>query len=643
MALDHGSNQTVCENDCGCRCGCGHGSESGGRNRMILRLGAAFLLTVAAASAPLPGWLAGGFFFAAYLLAGFEVLLAAARNIGRGQLFDENFLMSLASLGAFAIGESAEAVAVMIFYGIGELLQNAAVARSQKNIESLIDLRSDQAHVKRDGILHTVAPETVVPGDIIVVKPGEKIPLDGEVLTGEAYLDLRALTGEAAPVHAEPGKTVYSGGIALDGLLEIRVSRPFAESTVSRILELVRHAAEKKSATERFITRFARWYTPGVVLLAAGLAVIPPLAGFGTFDEWVYRALSLLIISCPCALVLSIPLGFFGGIGGAARNGILVKGGNDLDALTAVGTVAFDKTGTLTAGVFEVAESCPAPGVDAALLLSSAAAAEAHSNHPIARSILNAYGRPPAEATEVREFPGMGVKVESAGATIYAGNARLMRQIGLEQPEAASGTTVHVVRDGRYLGAIRIADRLRDGVRATLDELRGLGVERLAMLTGDNRAAAEAVAAAAGLNLWRAELLPQDKVGELERLMATEKPGRKTVFVGDGINDAPVLARADLGIAMGGVGSDAAIEAADVVVMNDDLARIALAIRIARKTRRIVWQNILFALGCKGAILLLAVTGHVSVWVAIFADVGVALLAVANSMRALRSGHPSVP
>lgn len=599
-------------------------------------LAAALVLTLCAVYAPLPGYGRIALYAAAYLLAGRRVLADAVKNLLGGELFDENFLMSIASIGAFAIGEMPEAVSVMIFYGIGEYLQDSAVAKSRRNIENLMDLRSDSANVKRNGTIQNVPPEEVAVGETVVVKPGEKVPLDGSVRSGSAFLDTRALTGESVPRKALPGDPVLSGVICMDGVLEIRVEKPFSESTVSRILELVRNAAGRKASTEKFITKFARVYTPLVVGTALLVAILPPLCGFGTFPEWIYKALTFLIISCPCALVLSIPLSFFGGIGGAARNGILVKGSNFLELLGELGTVAFDKTGTLTRGVFEVTESHPAPGVAKEELLRFAALAEAQSNHPAARSILAAYGRIPEEKTEVREIAGMGIEAKTREGIVSAGNAKLMERLGFPALPEYTETTVHVACGCRYLGCLLIADELRSGVREALRRIREGGVERIVMLTGDNEAPAGEIAREAGIDFWRAELLPQDKIAELEKLMESAAPGTKTAFVGDGINDAPVLTRADLGIAMGGIGSDAAIEAADVVIMNDDIGKIATAIAIARKTKRIVRGNIIMTLGFKGAIMLLALFGFASVWFAIFADVGVALLAVANALRAMR-------
>ena len=563
------------------------------------------------------------------------MLLASLRNISRGEIFDENFLMSVASLGAFAIGDMAEAVAVMIFYGIGEMLQDSAVAKSKRSIESLMDLRSDYASVLRGGQLVRVAPEEVMVGETVSVRPGEKIPLDGTVVSGTSFLDTRALTGESVPRRAALNDEVLSGSVSTDGALEIRVTKPFSESAVSKILELVRGAAAKKSATEKFITKFARWYTPTVVALAVMVALLPPLVGYGSYSVWFYKALSFLIISCPCALVLSIPLSFFGGIGGAARNGILVKVSTYLETMSKLGTIAFDKTGTLTRGVFKVTELLPADGVSQDELLRYAAAAEAQSNHPIAKSIMTAFGGGTPERAEVREIAGMGVEARTKEGVVRAGNVKLMKSIGIEGLREYAKSAVYVALDGKFLGTLLVADELKPGVRAAMDDLRAAGVSRLVMLTGDNLAIAEETAAETGIDTVSAELLPQDKTAELERLMAGEE--KKTAFVGDGINDAPVLTRADIGIAMGGIGSDAAIEAADVVIMTDEIDKIAAAIRIAVKTRWIVWENIVMALGFKIAVMLLAVFAGASVWFAIFADVGVALLAVANALRALKA------
>ena len=627
---DHGHE------DGGMGCGCGHShGEGGGVKGTLIQLCAAFAIAAIAAFAPLPQYVRAAGFAAAYLLAGWRVLLASLRNISRGEIFDENFLMSVASLGAFAIGDMAEAVAVMIFYGIGEMLQDSAVAKSKRSIESLMDLRSDYASVLRGGQLVRVAPEEVMVGETVSVRPGEKIPLDGTVVSGTSFLDTRALTGESVPRRAALNDEVLSGSVSTDGALEIRVTKPFSESAVSKILELVRGAAAKKSATEKFITKFARWYTPTVVALAVMVALLPPLAGYGSYSVWFYKALSFLIISCPCALVLSIPLSFFGGIGGAARNGILVKGSTYLETMSKLGTIAFDKTGTLTRGVFKVTELLPADGVSQDELLRYAAAAEAQSNHPIAKSIMTAFGGGTPERAEVREIAGMGVEARTKEGVVRAGNVKLMKSIGIEGLREYAKSAVYVALDGKFLGTLLVADELKPGVRAAMDDLRAAGVSRLVMLTGDNLAIAKETAAEAGMYAVSAELLPQDKTAELERLMAGEE--KKTAFVGDGINDAPVLTRADIGIAMGGIGSDAAIEAADVVIMTDEIDKIAAAIRIAVKTRWIVWENIVMALGFKIAVMLLAVFADASVWFAIFADVGVALLAVANALRALKA------
>ena len=627
---DHGHE------DGGMGCGCGHShGEGGGVKGTLIQLCAAFAITAIAAFAPLPQYARAAGFAAAYLLAGWRVLLASLRNISRGKIFDENFLMSVASLGAFAIGDMAEAVAVMIFYGIGEMLQDSAVAKSKRSIESLMDLRSDYASVLRGGKLVRVAPEEVMVGETVSVRPGEKIPLDGTVVSGVSFLDTRALTGESVPRRAAPDDEVLSGSVSTDGALEIRVTKPFSESAVSKILALVRGAAAKKSSTERFITKFARWYTPTVVALAVTVALLPPLAGYGSYSVWFYKALSFLIISCPCALVLSIPLSFFGGIGGAARNGILVKGSTYLEAMSRLGTIAFDKTGTLTRGVFKVTELLPADGVSQDELLRYAAAAEAQSNHPIAKSIMAAFGGGTPERAEVREIAGRGVEARTKEGVVRAGNVKLMKSIGIEGLREYAKSAVYVALDGKFLGTLLVADELKPGVRAAMDDLRAAGVSRLVMLTGDNLAIAKETAAEAGMDAVSAELLPQDKTAELERLMAGEE--KKTAFVGDGINDAPVLTRADVGIAMGGIGSDAAIEAADVVIMTDEIDKIAAAIRIAVKTKWIVWENIVMALGFKIAVMLLAVFADASVWFAIFADVGVALLAVANALRALKA------
>ncbi|MHB8128839.1 MAG: heavy metal translocating P-type ATPase [Mobilitalea sp.] len=579
-------------------------------------------------------------FLLAYLLAGYEVLTIAVKNIFKGKVFDENFLMGIASLGAFIIGERVEAIAVLVFYGIGELLQEMAVHKSKKNIAGLMDIRPDYANKIIGDTLEVVAPELVEVGDIILVKPGERIPLDGIVVKGNSFLDTRALTGESVPREVTIEDSVLSGTINSSGVLEVEVTKPFGESTVSKILELVENAGSKKAESEKFITKFARYYTPIVVFSAVAVAIFPPLFGFGPFADWLYRALSFLIISCPCALVISIPLSFFGGIGGGAKQGILIKGGNYLDALKLVDTVVFDKTGTLTKGVFEVVKLNPVDGVETSELIRLAAIAENYSTHPIAKSILSYYdknsGDVGIEAAQITEIAGHGVVAIWNENTIYAGNEKLMQKynIPVSQPDI-SGSIVHVARNNEYLGYLLIADEIKPGVRETMLALKQLGVKKTVMLTGDLKNAAKEIAELCQVDEYQAELLPQDKVAWFEQYKRQLTGKGKIVFVGDGINDAPVLAGADIGIAMGGIGSDAAIEAADVVIMNDDIGKIVTAIKIARKTKLIVTQNIIFALGIKILIMMLAFLGITSIWFAIFADVGVALLALFNAMRAM--------
>ncbi len=617
-----------------------HGAFTGEMKLFLLRLGASILITALFSILKASAVIEIAAFIIAYLLAGYEILLSAAKNIMKGRVFDENFLMGTASLGAFLIGDQVEAISVLIFYGVGELLQDLAVARSKKNITGLMDIRPDYANVLLDNILLTVAPEEVKPGDSIVVKPGERIPLDGVILKGNSFLDTRALTGESVPREVLPGDTVLSGTINTNGLLEIEVTKSFEEATVNRILELVENAGSKKAQSEKFITKFARYYTPIVVYVAVAVAVLPALLGFGSFSVWIYRALSFLIISCPCALVISIPLSFFGGIGGGAKHGILVKGGNYLDALQKVHTVVFDKTGTLTKGVFRVIQVHTAEGVTREQLLGLAAAAEKHSLHPIAQSIVEYCNQEriavSEEPLQINELAGHGVIVSMKEGTVYAGNDKLMEKYGISVPvEEVLGSIVHVALDQRYLGYIHINDEVKAGVKETLSILKQLGIKKTVMLTGDHEAAAREIAKLSGVDEYQAELLPQDKVAWFEKYKADMTDGGRIVFVGDGINDAPVLAGADIGIAMGDIGSDAAIEAADVVIMNDDIKKLATAIRIARKTKRIVLQNIVFALGVKILIMVLSFLGITSIWFAVFADVGVALIALFNAVRAM--------
>ncbi len=584
-------------------------------------------------------WLEFSIYFLSFILIGGEVLLKSAKNIIKGQLFDENFLMSVATIGAFIIGEFPEGVAVMLFYQIGELFQSIAVNRSRKSIKELMNIRPDYANLKTNNDTTKVSPEEVNVGDLIVVKPGEKIPLDGKILEGESLVDTSALTGEAMPRHVEKGDEVLSGFVNKNGLLTIEVLKEFEESTVSKILDLVQNASSKKAATENFITKFARYYTPAVVFVALALALIPPLLiKDAVFTEWIYRALVFLVVSCPCALVVSIPLGFFGGIGGASRGGILIKGSNYLEALNNIDTVVFDKTGTLTKGVFKVTAIKPINGLAENTLLEYAAYAESYSNHPIALSILKAYGkeRDKSLIESYEEISGHGIKVRLSGKDVLAGNDKLMssNQIAYSKPEDL-GTVVHIAVDNKYLGYIAASDEIKPDSETAVMELRSMGVRRIIMLTGDIKSTAEAVGNKLGLDKVYYELLPHEKVEKLEALENSKQTKGKLVFAGDGINDAPVLARADIGIAMGGLGSDAAIEAADIVIMTDEPSKIAAAIRIARYTKAIVWQNIILAFSIKLIVLALGAGGIATMWEAVFADVGVALLAILNSMRVL--------
>ena len=585
-----------------------------------------------------------------YLVIGWDVLYKAVRNIGNGQVFDENFLMALATVGAFATGEYAEAVFVMLFYQVGELFQDYAVGKSRQSIAALMDIRPDTANLEReDGSTEEVDPEDVAVGDVIVVKPGERVPLDGTVLTGESSLDTAALTGESVPRDVAVGDDVISGCVNQTGVLRIRVTRPCEESTVSKILDLVENASEKKSTSENFITRFARYYTPCVVLAAAALFLIPTvLLALGTplgflsgtaWTDWLHRALIFLVISCPCALVISVPLSFFGGIGGASKCGILVKGSNYLEALAKTDTIIFDKTGTLTRGTFTVTAVHPEEGFTAEQVLECAALAEQYSNHPISVSLRKAC---PAQldagrVTDVEEIAGHGVCARVDGRTVCVGNSRLMERQNVSfLPCELPGTIVHVTMDGFYAGHIVISDLPKEDAREAIADLKAGGVKKTVMLTGDTEAVARSVAAELGVDEYHAELLPADKVEWTERILSAKQPESRVAFVGDGINDAPVLSRADIGIAMGALGSDAAIEAADIVLMDDKPSKIATAMRISRKTLRIVKQNIWFALGIKAAVLVLGAFGVATMWEAVFADVGVAFIAILNAMRCLR-------
>lgn len=587
-------------------------------------------------------------FLIPYLIAGYDVLLKAARNIGNGQVFDENFLMTIATVGAFALvlfpdsqPHMAEGAAVMLFYQVGELFQGYAVGKSRQSIADMMDIAPDFANVMRDGKLVQVDPYEIGVGDEIVVKPGERVPLDGTIVEGSTQLDTAALTGESVPRHVEEGAEVISGCVNMTGKITVKVSKPFEQSTVSRILELVESASEKKAQTENFITRFARYYTPIVTIGALVLAVLPPLLFGQSWSDWIERGLTFLVVSCPCALVISVPLSFFGGIGGASRLGILVKGGNYLEALAHTETVVFDKTGTLTNGSFNVVAVHPdaAAEVDPDLILSIAAHAEAYSDHPIAVSVKEAFTGEidQSRIADVREEGGHGVRAVVDERVVLVGNDKLMREEGIAYHDCElTGTILHVSIDGKYAGHIIIADVVKEDAAECIKCLHAAGVGKTVMLTGDRAEVAKAVAEKLGLDEYHGQLLPEDKVNQVERLLGETSEKGKLAFVGDGINDAPVLTRADIGIAMGAMGSDAAIEAADIVLMDDKPSKIASAIRIARKTMRIVWQNIVFALGVKFAVLVLAAVGLATMWLAVFADVGVAILTILNAMRCMR-------
>ena len=606
------------------------------QKKMLARILVSAVLLVALHFIPLPGLWKLAAYLVPYLTAGWDVLWKAARNIAHGQVFDENFLMALATIGALILGDYSEAVGVMVFYQVGELFQGYAVGKSRRSIAQLMDIRPDSARVERDGTLTVVDPDQVAVGEIIEVRPGEKIPLDGVVLEGTSALDTAALTGESVPRDTAVGDEVLSGCVSLTGVLRLRVTKPFSQSTVARILDLVENASSKKAKAENFITRFARYYTPAVVIGAAALALIPSLIT-GQWSVWVGRALMFLVISCPCALVISVPLSFFGGIGGASAQGVLVKGGNYLELLAGTETVVFDKTGTLTRGVFELDRLLPAEGVEAEDLLETAALAESFSNHPIAQSLRRAYGRAvdSSRVEDVQEIAGHGITALVDGARVAAGNRRLMAREGVDAPEITDvGTLIYVARDGRYLGCAVIADQIKATAPDAIRELKRRGI-RTVMLTGDAKSVGVAVGRKLGLDQVCAQLLPEDKVSELEKLLAQKREKGVLAYVGDGVNDAPVLSRADVGIAMGAMGSDAAIEAADVVLMDDDPSKLTLAMDIARKCMRIVRENIVFALAVKAIFLVLGAFGKTTMWAAVFADVGVAVIAILNAMRML--------
>lgn len=580
-----------------------------------------------------------GLFILAYLITGYDVVGRAVRNIFRGQVFDENFLMTIATLSAFYIQEYPEAVAVMLFYQVGEVFQDIAVSKSRRSIADLMDIRPDYANLVTGNNVEKVAPETIKIGDVILIRPGEKVPLDGKVVEGTSAMDTSALTGESVPRSVKPEDTILSGFINKNGLLKVMVDKPFAESTVKKILDLVQNASGRKAPTEQFITKFARYYTPIVVIAAALMAIVPPLLVPGaTFNEWIYRASIFLVISCPCALVVSIPVGFFGGIGSASRKGILVKGSNFLEGLNDLKYVVMDKTGTLTKGKFELTAIEPKDGINSEQLLELAAYAEAHSTHPIADSIKERYGRDIKEEriSAYNEISGHGIQATIGGKEVLAGNARLMDKFSVDFTEVQEiGTIVYLAVDKVYTGHLLISDTIKDDAIESIAEMKKLGIKNIIMLTGDSKKVGEAVANKLGITEVYSELLPQDKVAKFEEILSRKEKNEKVAFVGDGINDTPVLARSDIGIAMGGLGSDAAIEAADVVLMDDRPSKIVTAMQVAKNTRRIVWQNILFALGVKGLFLILGAFGIATMWEAVFADVGVTVIAVLNSMRIL--------
>ena len=619
------------------------------QKKTLLRILSTAVLLAALHFLPVEGWLRLGAYLLTYLVIGYDILRKAGRGILNGQVFDENFLMAVATVGAFALaiyersGDYNEAIAVMLFYQIGELFQSYAVGKSRRNISALMDIRPDYANVERDGQLVQVDPDEVAIGTVIVVQPGEKVPIDGVVTEGCSTLNTAALTGESLPRDAKGGDEVISGCINMTGVLKIRTTKAFGESTVSKILELVENSSSRKSRSEDFIAKFARIYTPVVCYSALALAVVPPLIRLvggmdGQWEQWVYRALTFLVTSCPCALVVSIPLSFFAGIGGASHEGILIKGSNYLETLSQVRTVVFDKTGTLTKGVFEVT-AVHHSDMDEKKLLEYAALAECASSHPISKSLQRAYGRPidRSRVTDIQESSGHGVTAVVDGHTVAAGNGKLMERLGVAYHDCHSvGTIIHMAVDGQYAGHIVISDVVKPNAKAAIDALHKAGVEKTVMLTGDGKKVADAVAAELGVDEVHSELLPADKVAQVEALLSRQRGKAKLAFVGDGINDAPVLGRADIGIAMGAMGSDAAIEAADIVLMDDEPLQIAKAIRISRKCIGIVYQNIVFALAVKFACLVLVAVGAADMWAAIFADVGVMVLAVLNAIRALR-------
>lgn len=615
------------------------------QKHLLTRIIVAAVLFFAGSLLRLPAYVEMGIFLACYIVVGWDIVWKAATNILHGQIFDENFLMTIATIGALILGEHSEGVAVMLFYQVGEWFQSYAVSKSRKSIANLMDIRPDYANVERDGELVQIDPDEVQVGETIVVKPGERIPLDGTILKGSSALDTSALTGESMPHEVEPGMEVISGCINQTGILTIRTTKEFGESTVAKILDLVENASDKKGRMENFITRFARYYTPTVVFAALALAILPPLITGQPFSTWIYRALTFLVISCPCALVISIPLSFFGGIGGASKIGVLVKGSNYLESLAYAEMVVFDKTGTLTKGSFAVSEIHPNDIKDSELL-ELAAYAEDYSNHPISLSIKKAYGKEinHSRIGDIQEIAGHGVRAVIDNKTVLAGNAKLMQKGNIPYtPSTSVGTVVYVACEGKYAGCIVIEDEIKADAPAAIHDLKSSGIRKTIMLTGDADAVGKKVASRLGLDQAYTELLPADKVERVEDLLKQKSEKGKLVFVGDGINDAPVLARADVGIAMGGLGSDAAIEAADVVLMTDEPSKIAAVMRIARKTIRIANQNIVFALGVKFLVLILGALGYANMWAAVFADVGVSVIAILNAIRAMKVKRLDIP
>lgn len=615
------------------------------QKKMLGRIIAAFVLFVALLIAEHTGmlenvnvWIQFVIYLVPYLIIGYDIVYKAVRNISHGQVFDENFLMMVATVGAFGVQEFSEAVAVMLFYQVGELFQSYAVGKSRQSISAMMDICPEYANIEQNGVLTQVDPDDVEVGDIIVIKPGERIPLDGVVIEGESLVDTAALTGESVPRSAKAGDEIISGCVNGSGTLKVKVTKEFDDSTVAKILELVENASSKKAKVENFITKFAKYYTPVVTIGAVVLALVPPLVLGGGFAEWIQRACIFLVISCPCALVISVPMGFFGGIGAASKVGVLVKGSNYLEAVAEMTTIVFDKTGTLTKGEFKVAQIQP-QGMTETELLEIAALGEGYSTHPIANSIREAYGKTPdMKRTEnANEIAGHGISITVDNKAVLIGNEKLMKKEGIAYtPCQSCGTVVYVACDGKFAGTLVISDTVKDGAKEAISAMKQVGVKKCVMLTGDRKEAAMEVAKELGIDEVHAELLPADKVAQVERLLREKPKKEKLAFVGDGINDAPVLTRADIGIAMGSMGSDAAIEAADVVLMDDDVRKIASIVRISRKTLSIVKQNIVFALGVKAIVLLLGAFGTANMWEAVFADVGVSVIAILNSMRALK-------